>query len=570
MNSSESITLCNNTNSLMSSESSNLLASNTHGSMLIDYYEIKMVYALWMNGKHEQHAVFEAFFRRCPFGGEFCIFAGLSECLNLIKKFQYSSDNLNWLKNALPPDVNPMFFTYLQNIKMNDIELYAIAEGSPVFPHTPLIVVYGPIGKVQLLETAIINSINYASLVATNAARYRHCTPASVKLSEFGARKAQGPNGALTASKYSYLGGFDSTSNVLAAKLYNIPLSGTLAHSFIMSYRSIEDLGNTVLKNNGICLDIKSESEKYLAELLSDIPLFLNASTNKGELAAFIAFAIAYPHSFVVVIDTYNVLISGLPNFCAVALCIISLGYQPIGVRLDSGDLIYLSKEVRNIFKLCSEKYLFAAEAFNNLDIILSNDLTLDTLANLNSDSDRESGSNPNTVTACGVGTHLVTCFKQPALGVVLKLVEIGGRPVVKISEDHQKMSIPGSKSLFRIYGQDDIAICDLMTTCAYDEIPMINEPYFVRHPFIFSKRTNVIPTTFENLLNLYWSGGKLQRTLPSLQESRSFCMDSMKKIRKDHTRLIDPRTYKVSLSSKLYQRTQQILDETLPLSSLR
>ena len=299
---------------------------------------------------------------------------------------------------------------------MNDISIYAVPEGTVVFPRLPLLRIEGPVLKAQLLETTLLTLVNYASLVATNAARFRSATGSDKTLLEFGLRRAQGPDGGLSASKYCYLGGFDGTSNVLAGKLYGIPVRGTHAHAYVNSYESMDDLttrelcDRTTLESRpfaDLCL-------KYLDELAT-IFKFIPDETNKGELAAFISYAIAFPTNFLALVDTYDVLRSGVPNFLAVARALHECSYQATGLRLDSGDLAYLSLEVRSKFELAAKH--FNLQYFAHFTIVASNDINEDTLVSLEKQG--------HSIDCFGIGTHLVTCQKQPALGCVYKLVEV-------------------------------------------------------------------------------------------------------------------------------------------------
>ena len=274
----------------------------------------------------------------------------------------------------------------------------------------------GPVFKTQLLETTLLTLVNYASLVATNAARFCAAAGQNKTLLEFGLRRAQGPDGGLSASKYCYLGGFDGTSNVLAGKLYGIPIKGTHAHAYVSSYECMQDLTEQNLADN-----LSKESRpfadlclKYLKEL-GPILKILPEETNKGELAAFVSYAIAFPTNFLALVDTYDVLKSGLPNFLAVARALHECNYKAVGLRLDSGDLAYLSLEVRAKFLLVAEA--FNIDDFKNFNIVASNDINEETLVSLEKQG--------HSIDTFGIGTHLVTCQKQPALGCVYKLVDV-------------------------------------------------------------------------------------------------------------------------------------------------
>jgi nicotinate phosphoribosyltransferase len=215
--------------------------NNAVQPLLTDLYQISMAYAYWKSNKNDV-AVFDLFFRKNPFKGEFTIFAGLEDCLKYIEDFKFDESDLDYLRSAMPDYVEEEFFTYLREMNMNDLKIHAIREGSVVFPRIPLMRLEGPLPVVQLLETTLLVLVNYASLVTTNAARFRLAAGDQKQLLEFGLRRAQGPDGALSASKYCYMGGFDGTSNVLAGKIYGIPIKGTHAHSFVSSYLSMNDL----------------------------------------------------------------------------------------------------------------------------------------------------------------------------------------------------------------------------------------------------------------------------------------------------------------------------------------
>ncbi|XP_031447165.1 nicotinate phosphoribosyltransferase isoform X2 [Phasianus colchicus] len=322
---------------------------------LADLYHLTMAYALWRTGRHRDPAAAELFFRREPFGAAFAVGAGLGQALRSLGALRFSAADIAYLRSVLPSTTEDAFFDYLSTVDASEVTVTSVPEGSVVFSRVPLLQVKGPLLVVQLLETTLLCLVSYASLVATNAARFRLLAGPEMKLMELGLRRAQGPDGGLSASKYSYIGGFDYTSNVLAGKLYGIPVRGTVAHSYIMSFRSMEEVQPRVLSPlaGGEPMDLPSLAESWLqrvCELLgtpSDKP-------NRGELAAFVSYAIAFPQDFQGLLDTYCVMRSGLPNFCAVALALHQLGYRAIGVRLDSGDLIQQSKETRRVLRACS------------------------------------------------------------------------------------------------------------------------------------------------------------------------------------------------------------------------
>ncbi|XP_074434099.1 nicotinate phosphoribosyltransferase isoform X2 [Larus michahellis] len=348
-----------------------------------------------------------------------------------------------YLRSVLPSTTEDAFFDYLATLDASEVTVSAMPEGSVVFARVPFLQVKGPLLVVQLLETTLLCLVNYASLVATNAARFRLLAGPDMKLMEIGLRRAQGPDGALSASKYSYIGGFDYTSNILAGKLYGIPVCGTIAHSFIMSFTSLEEVRPRELSPlaGGEPVDLPGLAERWLqrvCELLRTPP----EKANQGELAAFVSYAATFPRDFQGLLDTYCVRRSGLPNFCAVALALHQLGYRAIGVRLDSGDLAQQSKEIRRVLRACGAH--FQVPWFETIPIAVSNDISEQSLEEFS----RE-GSEINVI---GVGTNLVTCPLQPSLGCVYKLVEVNGSPCLKLTEDEEKMTIPGTKTIYRLY----------------------------------------------------------------------------------------------------------------------
>lgn len=527
--------------------------------LLTDLYQITMAYAYWKSGKMQDYGVFDLFFRKNPFHGEFTVFAGLEECLKFLASFHYSDSDIDYLRTTMPDCVEPEFFEYLKNLTTDEVSLYAIEEGSIVFPRVPLLRVEGPLIIIQLLETTFLTLVNYASLVATNAARYRMVAGKNITLMEFGLRRAQGPDGGLSASKYSYIGGFDGTSNVLAGKLFAIPVYGTHAHAYITSFNGKDDLQNRTLahKETGQMKDLLAASCKYRKNIAADLGA-LELEASDGELAALVSYAIAFPDGFMALVDTYDVKRSGLLNFCAVALALNDLGYRAIGIRIDSGDLAYLSQEARESFEKIAEKYNIPW--FAKMTIVASNDINEETIISLNEQNHK--------INSFGIGTHLVTCQRQPALGCVYKMVEINKLPRIKLSQEVDKVTMPGRKNAFRLYGADGHALVDLLQR--YDEeTPQVGQKVLCRHPFQESKRAYVTPTRVEVLHRLYWKDGKLCRPLPTLQETRERVQESLKTLRSDHKRNLNPTPYKVAVSDKLYHFIHDLWLQNAPIGQL-
>lgn len=527
--------------------------------LLTDLYQITMAYAYWKSGKMDDHAVFDLFFRTNPFQGEFTIFAGLEECLKFMENFHYSETDVEYLKHALPQGIEEEFFDYLSQLTAKDVTLYAIEEGSVAFPRIPLIKVAGPLIIVQLLETTLLTLVNYASLMATNAARYRMVAGRHINLLEFGLRRAQGPDGGLSASKYSYIGGFDGTSNVLAGKLFNIPVKGTHAHAYITSFTGIQELKTRVLahKETGDKRDLLELALQYRGQLAKILDISTDESS-EGELAAMVSFAIAFPDGFMALVDTYDVKRSGLLNFCAVALALNDQGYRAVGIRIDSGDLAYLSCLSRETFERISER--FKLSWFSKLTIVASNDINEETILSLN-----EQG---HKIDCFGIGTHLVTCQRQPALGCVYKMVEINSQPRIKLSQDVAKVTMPGNKNVFRLYGADGHALIDLLQRVD-ESPPEVGQKVLCRHPFQESKRAYVIPTHVEALYKVYWADGRVTQAMPSLDEVRDRVQNSLKTLRQDHKRTLNPTPYKVAVSDNLYNFIHDLWLQNAPIGEL-
>lgn len=525
--------------------------------LLTDLYQITMAYAYWKTGKVMDYSVFDLFFRKNPFQGEFTIFAGLEECLKFLDAFHFSDSDIEYLKQTMP-SVEDDFFVFLSNLSARDVVIYALDEGTVVFPRIPLIRIEGPLIVTQLLETTFLTLVNYASLMATNAARYRIAAGNS-KLLELGLRRAQGPDGGLSASKYSYIGGFDGTSNVLAGKLYNIPVKGTHAHAYVTSFTSFSELRTRILhsKNDGKPYDFVQLAIKWRSELG---PLFkvVNAEVNDGELAAFISFAMAFPDQFMVLVDTYDVERSGLLNFCAVTLALNDLAFQAIGIRIDSGDIAYLSYVARDYFSKISTKY--EIPWFKDLIIMASNDLNEETILSLNDQGHK--------INCFGIGTHLVTCQKQPSLGCVYKLVDLNNIPRMKLSQEVAKVSLPGQKDAYRLFSERGDALIDLLVR-SDEEPPSVGSKILCRHPFEESKRAYVTPSKVEKLHKLYWKDGLICRLLPTLEDIRNNVTRSLKSLRSDIKRNHNPTPYKVAVSDNLYSFLHNLWMESAPIGEL-
>jgi len=530
-------------------------------AMLTDFYQITMGYAYFKAGKMDDHAVFDLYFRKNPFGGEYTVFAGLDEVISLLREFHFTDADVEFLQEKLPPDTDPAFFEYLKKIDASQVRIFAVDEGSIVFPAVPLIRIEGPLMIIQLLETPLLNLINYASLVTTNAARFRVAVGDDTSLLEFGLRRAQGPNGALSASKYCYMGGFNATSNVLAGQLYHVPVAGTHAHAFVSSFAQGEERILALAANDKKgdipaklqnCEDFIALVKAHLKELVKNASSFTDSGVdpNKGETLAFATYAYAFPSTFLALVDTYNVMKSGIVNFCAVAMALADLGYKAAGIRLDSGDLAYLSVECRRYLQHVAEST--SLPHIGKVTIVASNDINEETLYSL--------ANQGHEINAFGIGTHLVTCQAQPALGCVFKLVMLDSLPRMKLSQDVTKITIPGRKEAFRLYSHDGSPIVDILQIDS-EKAPEAGQRVLCRHPFFESKRVYVTPAKVEKLLNLYWDGAPtiLSKKLPTLDEKRAHLKTQIGMLRSDHLRSLNPTPYKVSVTDQLYKHIHQL-----------
>jgi nicotinate phosphoribosyltransferase len=518
--------------------------------MLTDFYQITMAYAYWKAGMHEEEAVFDLFFRTNPFRGEFAIYAGLEEKLRLFESFHFSEDHIAYLKEQMP-QCEKRFFDWLKSVDCSRMKMYAFREGTLSFPREPLMRVQGPIAVAQLLETSVLTLTNYPSLMTTNAAKYRLVVGSDKGLIEFGLRRAQGPDGGLSASRYSYMGGFDGTSNVLAGYLFGVPVRGTHAHSYVQSFTGIEDLKNDTL--------VGPDGKVYpfvrtVLEIRSELGF---GYTNEGELASFIAYAQAFPKGFMALVDTYDTLKSGVPNFICVALGLLKLGYKPIGVRLDSGDLSYLSRGTRRMLNELSAK---TVPDLSKCLILASNEINRNVLISL-----RQQG---HEIDSFGIGTHLVTCDDQPAMGCVYKLVEAKGIPRIKLSQELSKMTIPGKKEAYRLFGEDGYSLLDMMIKVG-DNPPKQDERILCHHPFDHIKRVYVTPSKVIPLHQCVWDGKRVYPEV-SLNECRDYVLNQLRSTREDHLRDINPTPYKVSVSEELYSYVFNLWSEESPVTELK
>lgn len=513
--------------------------------LLTDLYQITMAYGYWRSGMHLKPSVFEVFFRKNPFGGEYTIFAGLHEALAYLENYRFSDDDIEYLR-SVPAlrHAEPEFWTWLRGLDASDLTIHSLMEGEPVFPRVPLVRVEGPLAQAQLVETTLLNLINFSTLIATNAARMRYVTSDDALLMEFGLRRSQGPDGGMTATRAAIIGGFDSTSNVLAGKLMNVRVSGTHAHSFVQSFMEVRPDLLRMPDASGVLHDVGDLLERMRSED--------GADANEGELAAFLAYAGAFPSATLLLVDTYDTLQSGLPNAIRVFKILRELGHEPLGIRLDSGDLAYLSREARRMLD---------AAGFPGARIVASNSINEQVLIALQ--------AHGAVIDAYGIGTNLVTAESEPALGGVYKLVELDGRPRIKISQDPAKVTIPGRKHTYRLVGQEGHYLADVMTL-EDEEPPQVGEPFLCRHPFIPEQRVRIVPSDVLLLHRKVFEGGRSLIGGEGLEEISARSRLLQKGIRADHRRALNPTPYKVSLSARLFDAMYDLWQHEAAVKTLR
>ena len=469
----------------------------TQLALLTDLYQLTMAYGYWKNKMDRREAAFHLTFRRNPFESGYTIAAGLAPAIEYLQDLRFSTDELEYLKTLEGGDGKPLFepafLTYLRDLRF-ECDVDAIPEGTVVFQQEPLVRVRGPILQAQIVETALLNIVNFQSLIATKAARVCHAAQGD-QVIEFGLRRAQGINGALAASRAAFIGGVTGTSNVLAGKDFGIPVRGTHAHSWVMAF--------------------------------------------EDEVSSFEAYAQAMPNNSLFLVDTYDTL-QGVNRAVEVGRKLRAAGHELVGVRLDSGDLAYLSIEARKILD---------AAGFPEAAILASNDLDEDIISSL-----KQQGAKINI---WGVGTRLVTAWDQPALGGVYKLGAIRNESGeweyrVKVSEQTAKITIPGMLQVRRFEDKTQF-LGDMI----YDEVHALeNKSRTIVDPLDPYRRKAFPPDArSRDLLEPVFRGGKLVYTIPSLLQSRERAAMELGWLHPTIKRLINPHIYPVGLERSLHDR---------------
>ena len=471
-------------------------------SMLFDFYEMTMANGYFRQGMQERITYFDVFFRRVPDGGGYAIAAGLEQLIEYIKDLHFDEEDIAYLrtKGLFEED----FLDYLRSFRFTG-DIWAVPEGTPVFPNEPLITVRAPAPQAQLIETYALLYINHQSLIATKASRLVRAAQGRTVL-EFGSRRAQGVDGAVVGARAAYIGGVHGTACALSDQVFGVPAAGTMAHSWVQMFPS--------------------------------------------QYEAFKAYCEIYPNNAILLVDTYNTLKSGVPDAIRVFNEVLRpRGITKCGIRLDSGDIAYLSKEARKMLDAAGWESC-TISASNALDENLIRDLLLQ-------------GAK---VDCFGVGERLITARSEPVFGGVYKLVAVEESdgtiiPKIKISENVSKITTPHYKKLYRFYGNDTgKAIADYLTI--HDEVVDDSKPLVIFDPDATWKKKEVYNFTAKELQVPVFQGGKLVYDAPSLEEIRAYCAQQLDTLWEEVKRFDNPHNYYVDLSQKLWDVKYTLLEE--------
>ncbi|KRL04900.1 nicotinate phosphoribosyltransferase [Liquorilactobacillus oeni] len=464
-----------------------------------DEYQLNMIQTYWEKGIDQKKAVFELYFRKLPFENGYAIFAGLERVIEYISRLHFSDTDLAYLKST--NDFPPAFLDYLREFKFS-ATIRSVVEGEVVFNNEPILQVEGPLVDCQLVETAILNVVNYQTLIATKAARIRSVVH-NDGIMEFGTRRAQEFDAAIWGTRAAYIGGFDATSNVRAGKIFGIPTSGTHAHALVQAYRS--------------------------------------------DYEAFSAYAATHKNC-VFLVDTYDTLRSGVPNAIRVAK---EFGEKInfLGVRIDSGDMAYISKRVREQLD---------EAGFPNAKIYASNDLDEKTITNLKMQGAK--------IDVWGVGTKLITAFDQPALGAVYKMVAIEDsqgelEDTIKLSSNAEKVSTPGRKQVWRITKKAD-GKSEGDYIALWYENPTTVKSLYMFHPHYTYINKYVSDFDARPLLQDIYQNGKLVYQVPTLEKIKKYAHDRLDSLWEEYKRDLNPQDYPVDLSQDCYDNKMKIIKE--------
>ncbi|GEN34609.1 nicotinate phosphoribosyltransferase [Aneurinibacillus danicus] len=468
-------------------------------TMSTDLYQINMMYAYYKKGMDRQRTVFDVFFRKAPCGNGYAVFAGLEQVLDYIENIRFTEEDIAYLRSVYPYEEG--FLDMLRNFRFTG-SISAMKEGTIVFPGEPLIRIEAPVCEAQLIETTMLTIINHQTLIATKAARIVGAAKGDIVL-EFGLRRAQGADAGYYGARAAYIGGVHATSNVMAGRDFGIPVRGTHAHSFVQLF--------------------------------------------EHELDAFTAYSEAFPDETVLLVDTYDTLGVGIPHAIKLGLAMKEKGKKLLGIRLDSGDLAYLSKEARRMLD---------DAGLEDVAIIASSDLDEHLIQDLKSQEAQ--------ITIWGVGTNLITSSDCPALGGVYKLaaVEKDGEwlPRLKISENPTKITNPGYKQVVRFYDlATDRPLADLIAL-EDEEIPRDKITLF--HPLFPHKRKTICNYRIESLLHPMIERGQRCYKTPSLDDIREYSRKDLARFSPEIKRLTNPHEYHVDLSQKLWDLKQRLIHQ--------
>ena len=471
-------------------------------TMLTDFYEFTMANGFFSEGYGDKIAYFDMFFRKNPDNGGFAIMAGLEQVINYLKNLKFEAEDIEYLRSK--KIFNEKFLEYLANFKF-ECDVWAIPEGTPIFPGEPILTVRGPVVQAQFVETMILLSINHQSLIATKTNRIVRAAQGRAVM-EFGSRRAQGSSGAVLGARAAYIAGCSGTACVMTDRDYNVPALGTMAHSWVQLFDT--------------------------------------------EYDAFKAYAKTYPNSCTLLIDTYNVLKSGLPNAIKVFNEVLKpLGCRPKGVRIDSGDITYLSKKCRKMLDDAGYPDC-AIVASNSLDEWIIRDMLLQ-------------GAK---VDSFGVGERLITSKSEPVFGGVYKLVAVEDDmgeiiPKIKISENVAKITTPGFKQVYRLYSRENSqAIADVITLA--DEVIDDHSPYEIFDPEHTWKRKKVTDFYARPLLKKIFDHGELVYDQPELPVLREYCKMEIDGLWEEVKRFENPHQYYVDMSKKLWDIKYDLLSK--------
>ncbi|GIP43822.1 nicotinate phosphoribosyltransferase [Paenibacillus sp. J45TS6] len=467
-----------------------------------DKYQINMMYAHWVNGTHKRKAVFEAYFRKLPFKNGYAVFAGLERIVHYISNLKFTMEDITYLSSQ-EENYDPAFLEELLQFTFQGT-IYAMKEGALVFPDEPLVRVEGNIMEAQLVETAILNFMNYQTLIATKASRIKQVAGNNTLL-EFGTRRAQEADAAIWGARAAYVAGFDATSNMLAGEQFGIPTAGTHAHSWVQSFES--------------------------------------------EQEAFDAYAKVMPDQVTLLVDTFDTLGSGVPHAIETAKKLEAQGKKMNAIRLDSGDLAYLSIQAR---KMLDEA------GFPYVKIVASNDLDEHTIFNL-----KAQGAQIDT---WGVGTQLITAADQPSLGGVYKLVERevgeGMQPTIKISANPEKVTTPGKKEVYRLVDpKTNKAIADYICY-PDDEQPKQKEPLQLFNPVHPYMKKTIKNYDVVTMLEPIFVEGKKVYELPTLEQIREYHREQINMFWPEYLRKLNPEIYRVNISPAAWNLKQKMISD--------